>query len=357
MGTQACVQHIPLAATSLGEPDAALARAVERACCDLNKRFPGAGLKRLSLVRGESFDGLADPTGQTRVWLASECEQVTGSFKVRGALCALAAAQSQGHRSVVAASAGNHAAGVAHAAAVLKMTATVVVPASAAQTKCDRIRAAGAHLVQVPGSYDEAELHARWMAETGGSPFVSPYDDDHVLAGNGASLAYELVQALGRVPEHVVAPIGGGGLATGLSWGLAQCANADRRRRVWTAQSQACAAFAQSVRVGRAVETCTSTGPTLAEGLEGGISARAFARASAAVLGVTVVPEACIAAAMRAACAATGLRLEGSAAVGVAMVLQPLPQVMRGGDLVVVLTGRNVDEDVFAQVVKGPFRW
>lgn len=322
----------------------------------LHARFPTADLRPVALVRASTLDRRADPTERTRIWIACESLQVTGSFKVRGALWALHHAQQQGCTAVVASSAGNHGVGVARAAVVLEMRATIVVPRDAPRTKLARMVRDGATLVEVDGTYDTTEQVARLRATERGETFISPYDNLEVLTGNGSSIAFEIVNALGRVPDRVLVPIGGGGLATGLAWGLAASSGEDPRlvRRVWTVQSESSPAFALSVEREHALETYSPTAPTLAEGLEGGISQRAFLRASAVVAGVTIVSETHIAEAMAWAYASLGLQLEGSAAVALVPALRGLPESTVGGDIVVVVTGRNIDSDVFDRVVHRP---
>lgn len=303
----------------------------------LTRRFPAARLRPCSLVRIVEADGRAG----ARVWAALESLQVTGSFKVRGALLALSRLKESGVTKVVAASAGNHGAGVAYAANVLDIDATVVVPKNAPENKRDRIARYGAELVLSAGDgYDAAEAEARALAAKLGAPFVSPYDDVAIAAGNGASLAYEIETALGRAPEVVIAPFGGGGLATGLACALP-------KTKVFGAQSEASPAFALSLERNQAVETLEPK-PTLADGLEGGISRTAFERARAVVAGVAVVSERAIGAAMAAAYRSLGVTIEGSAAAAVAPLLeQKLPRELApstpDSDLVLVITGRNVD--------------
>jgi threonine dehydratase len=314
------------------------------------------------VLRAAELDGRADPSGSTRIWLALEALQVTGSFKVRGALCALERARTRGRsKQVVAASAGNHGAGVAYAALTLGLDATIVVPRTAPQSKRDKIAAWGAELVVAPSDhYDDADALAREIAAMRGSAFVSPYDDVDVVLGNGASLGFEIVRALGGVPERTLAPFGGGGLATGLSWAMwAEQVDqsghdpTDRpfERGVWGVQSEASCAMATSLRHGVAVERLATEARTLAEGLEGGIAPDAFARARLAVAGVVVATESHIASAMAHAYREMGLVLEGSAAVALVPVLYGLPAGLTGGDLVVVLTGRNVDRDRLEEVL------
>jgi len=310
----------------------------------LGHRFPGARLREVPVVRAPELDAGADPSGATRVWLALECLQVTGSFKVRGALVALAASRGRGR--VVAASAGNHGAAVAYAGKVLGVPVTVCVPRAAPRAKRDKIARYGAELVVAASDhYDDAEVLAKEMAATQGAAFLSPYDDDDVVLGNGSSLGFELVRGLGRVPERVLAPIGGGGLATGLAWAMRALREGRDVGHVWGVQSEASCAMAMSIEQGSAVERLETGGSTIAEGLEGGVSTGGFERARAAVSGVVVTTEAQITRAMVFAHRDMGLVLEGSAATALVPVLFGLPAALRGGDLLVVLTGRNVDPE------------
>lgn len=314
---------------------------------DLPGRFPGAGLRRVACIEAPWLARLADPSGSTTVALALEHLQCTGSFKFRGALCAVDALHHAGVRRVVAASAGNHGIGVARAARLLGTRATIVVPAAAPSSKTARIEREGAAIERVEGGYDAAEARALELASEQGACFLSPYDDDFVLAGNGGSLGLEICAALRTVPDRVIVPIGGGGLATGMAWAMATAASQSVPRPVWTVQSEASAAFALSVTAGRAQERLETTIPTLADGLEGGISARAFARAASTVAGVSVVSEADISAAMRSLRDRLGLMVEGSAATGVALAMQGFPPHLCGGRTVIALTGRNAKQTGF----------
>jgi threonine dehydratase len=289
--------------------------------------------------------------------------QVTGSFKVRGAFRALARRARVGATSVVAASAGNHGAGVAYVARALGVSATIVVPASTPKKKLDAITALGGDrvtLLRNDGGYDAAEAEAIRLAAERGEPFVSPYDDLDVVLGNGATLAAEIHEGVGLRSEAIVlTPFGGGGLATGLACGFARARRQapGEARAVWGLQTEASPSFAMSLER-RAAVVSFEGGPTLAEGLEGGLPERAFARAAGVVAGVAVVSEESVAAAMRFAFRELGLVLEGSAAVALVPVLEGRAAELAGGlaaasgtsdasassaDVVCVLTGRNVD--------------
>src|SRR5215472_16261623 len=179
-------------ATAAARPDRERLEAVRH----LGRRFPQAQLRPLKLARAADLDARADPSGSTRVWLALEALQVTGSFKVRGALVALDALGPGAH--VVAASSGNHGAAVSYAAKALGARATVCVPRSAPLAKQSKIERHGAELVLVQSDhYDDAEALAKELAVTQGRAYLSPYDDENVVLGNGTSLAFDIVAALG----------------------------------------------------------------------------------------------------------------------------------------------------------------
>src|ERR1700728_4676910 len=126
-------------------------RASLEAVRHLGRRFPEARLREVPIVRAGELDRRADPTAATRIWLALETLQVTGSFKVRGALVALEARRGVGR--VIAASAGNHGAAVAYAGNVLDVPVTVCVPRTAPRAKRDKIAQYGAELVVVASDH------------------------------------------------------------------------------------------------------------------------------------------------------------------------------------------------------------
>lgn len=147
------------------------------------------------------------------VWLKLEQLQVTGSFKARGATNAVLTLPTA-PAAVVAASGGNHGLGVAHAAAVVGATATVVVPQSVPDEKARRLTAAGASVVRHGEQYADAEAHARMLAEALHAPFLHPYDDSAVIAGQGTA-AYEALHDLDGRADAILVAVGGGGLIAG----------------------------------------------------------------------------------------------------------------------------------------------
>ncbi len=196
--------------------------------------------------------------------LKLETVQPTGSFKVRGALVAVAAALQEGpDRPVVTASAGNHGLGVAWAARALGARATVVIPGNASETKRAGLEQFGVEVVVHGDSYDDAEARALTLASESGARFVSAYNDGDVIAGQG-TIALELFD---QVPDltTIVAPVGGGGLLAGL--GLA----AATRPGVAVCGVEAAASPAMSTSVAAGHPVAVPIGATLADGLAGNI--------------------------------------------------------------------------------------
>lgn len=150
-------------------------------------------------------------------WLKLENLQRTGAYKVRGALNALLAARERGdRRTVITASAGNHAMGLAWAARELKVPVITVMPVTAPVVKAQGVAFLGATVRQSGQTYDEAKAHALQLAEQHGFRFLSAFDDPDVIAGQG-TLGIELAA---HAPEAVLVPIGGGGLAAGVALAL-----------------------------------------------------------------------------------------------------------------------------------------
>src|SRR6202000_3266189 len=151
----------------------------------------------------------------TRVLLHPELLQRTGSFKFRGAFNKLSSIpQDKRSGGVVAFSSGNHAQGVAAAAQILKMQATIVMPADAPVSKVERTKSYGAEVVLYDRDREDREAIARGLAEKRGATLVKPYDDPFIIAGQG-TVGREIAEdmtALRISPDIVVAPASGGGL-------------------------------------------------------------------------------------------------------------------------------------------------
>ncbi|TQS26253.1 threonine/serine dehydratase [Microbispora sp. KK1-11] len=272
--------------------------------------------------------------------LKLESLQPTGSFKVRGALNAVAAAPAP---RVVTASAGNHGLGVAFAANALGGKATVVVPRTASAAKTDRLRRLDVDLVRAGESFDEAEEHALALAEASGWCYISAYNDPYVIAGQG-TIGAELDEQLDG-PLTVVCAIGGGGLASGLALWAAGRADV----RVVGVEAAASTAVSTAVAAGRRVPV--EVGPTLADGLAGNIEPGSVTVGLVARYAhqLVTVTEDEIRAALRYLAAERGYVAEGAGAVPVAALLAG--KVAAHGRVVAVVSGRNITAAALASVL------
>jgi threonine dehydratase len=281
------------------------------------------------------------------VWLKLENLQRTGSFKLRGAAARVAAlALEGGGRRVIAASAGNHGLGVALAARAFGVEATVLVSAQAPEFKRAGIAALGARVEVAGATYDEAEAEAKRRAETDPSAvFVSAFDDDHVIAGNGGLMAREILAQLPDV-QSIVVPVGGGGLAGGIGVEVVP-----RGIKILGASPESNCAMRRSLEEGRAFTTYEG-GPTLAEGLEGAVSERTYAMARDYFPEISLVSELQIREAIVYAYRTLGILCEASAAPAIAALLDDASPI-RGRRTVIVVSGGNIEPDLLDQLLSG----
>lgn len=285
---------------------------------------------------------LSDAAG-AEVVLKLECWQLTGSFKLRGALNAVAVlGDAARERGLVTASAGNHGQAVALAARQHGVRATIHVPADAPQVKQARIRAYGALLRTEAADYDEAEERAREHARSEGAVFVHAFSDPQVIAGQ-ATVGLELLDEVADISD-VIVPVGGGGLITGVGLVLKAVMPGVR---VTGVQSTRTRAMWEAFRAGRA--TAVPIPPTLADGLAGCTDEATYRRAREVVDELVLVEEAEIAAAIRALHAADGVVAEGAGAVAAAALLAG--RVRPAGRCVAIVSGGNIDGHRLASIL------
>jgi threonine dehydratase len=195
------------------------------------------------------------------VYLKCENLQRTGSFKVRGAYARISRlTDAERARGVVAASAGNHAQGVAFAAGLLGCSATVVMPEGAALPKVEATRGYGAQVVLSGSCVEDAVAEALGYAERTGAVFIHPFDHPDVVAGQG-TVGFEIVEQCPQV-RTVVVPVGGGGLAAGITVAIKSL---DPSIRVVGVQAEAVAPYPASLAAGHPVSV--QAGPTMADGI------------------------------------------------------------------------------------------
>jgi threonine dehydratase len=300
-----------------------------------------------SVTPMESSRFLAEILGAP-VYLKCENLQRTGSYKVRGAYNRMAKlTPDERARGVVAASAGNHAQGVALAARELGIAATIFMPVGVALPKLQATRRYGADVVLRGHTVDEPLRAAAEFAKTTGAMLIPPFDHVDIIAGQG-TLGLEI---LDQVPdlETVIVPIGGGGLISGIASALKLLGARDSRTfRVIGVQAENSAAYPVSLKNGEPTEITIS--PTIADGIAvSKPGALNFQIVKDLVDEVVTVSDDDIARALLMLMERAKLVVEPAGAVAVAAILTG--QVTSTGATVAVLSGGNIDPLVMERVI------
>jgi threonine dehydratase len=279
------------------------------------------------------------------VMLKADHLQTTGSFKLRGATNKIAALGADARGGVITASTGNHGQAAACAGAHAGVAVTVYVPAATTSAKCDAIRAWGAELVVVDGPPIEAERQARQRAETLGIPYISPYNDLDVMAGQG-TLGVEM---LAQQPDldAVFISVGGGGLIGGAGTAIKSIRPATQVVGVWPENSPC---MLRALEAGHIYDV--EEQPTLSDSTAGAVEAGSvtFPICQAVIDRRLVVSEAEIGAAMRRIAVADRWMVEGAAGVAMAGLIQQAADY-RGAKVAVLLCGRNVVLETFLRAI------
>jgi len=273
--------------------------------------------------------------------------QPVGSFKIRGALAAIADSLRQDpHGAVIASSAGNHGLGIAHAATLLGATATVVVPGNASAAKVAKLKTYDITLIQYGDTYDEAQEHAHELADAHSLHFLSPFNDPNVVAGQATCFD----ELLAQVPdiEEVVVPIGGGGLMAGCL--VSRTANLRHDVKITGVQAENWAAMYHYLN-GVAPDDIPHAN-TIADGLAGGVVEGAVTNAliEENKIDITLVPEASVRRGVAEALRDNGILLEGSSSVGYAALAE---QLIDTADrrVAFIASGRNIADALLREIL------
>jgi threonine dehydratase len=301
---------------------------------------------RTPLVRSPVIDEMTG--GQ--VFLKTETLQHTGSFKFRGAYNKIASIPKEKRAAgVVAFSSGNHAQGVAAAAKMLGMRATIVMPRDAPKPKRDRTAAFGAEVILYDRDKGEDhEVIARAIAKERGAVLVPPYDDPFIIAGQG-TVGREIVQdlaAMGLKPDVVVVPNSGGGLTAGVALAVrAQVPEA----KIYTAEPEGFDDFVRSLRSGKREQNAAPSG-TICDGLMTRTPGELTFAVNRKLVteGVTLSDEE-VCKAVAFSFRELKLVVEPSGAIALAALLTGKLDV-RGKVAVAVLSGGNIDPTLFKQL-------
>jgi threonine dehydratase len=312
-----------------------------------------------------------DARGRSGVYLKPESLQPIGSFKLRGAYNAIASLPAERRAAgVVSHSSGNHAQGVSRAARLLDVRATIVMPRDTPAIKTRAVEADGAKIVWVGPSSDERARRASEIAQREGKALIPSYDDPAIIAGQG-TIGLEILAQLrddlassgetaggaersasdgALVPFSVLVPVGGGGLASGISVAIKSVPGG----RVFGVEPELAADARDSLREGRIVRWEPElVARTSADGMRtSALGEHTFAHIVRYVDAILTVSELEIARAMARAARQARLVLEPSGATALAAFLFHRQELPADGPVVCVLSGGNVDPDRFEAMVR-----
>jgi len=293
-----------------------------------------------------------DDVLQARVFLKAETLQRTGSFKFRGAYNKIASIPQDRHSAgVVAYSSGNHAQGVAAAARLLGLRATIVMPSDAPRAKRERTLALGAEIVPYDRNREDRAAIAERIAGERGATLVPPYDDPLIIAGQG-TIGREIVEDLARaglVPDIVVIGASGGGLAAGISLGVkAKVPDA----KLYTVEPEGFDDTRRSFESGKRESNARLSG-TICDALMSATPGELTFPITQRLIGRGMTAsDAEVARAVRYAFEELKLVVEPGGAIGLAALLAGKLDV-KGKVVVGILSGGNVDAALFAKLIVG----
>ena len=315
---------------------------------DAHRRLSGVAVRTVLLpVRIREIDV---PEDRRRLYIKPENQQPIGAFKLRGAYNKIAALEPEERgRGVITYSSGNHAQGVAYAARALDVKAVIVMPANAPAIKREATAALGAEIVLVgPGSMERMQK-AEELAAEHGYIMVPPYNDEHIIAGQG-TIGLEILEDLPEV-ETVLLPVGGGGLISGVAAAI-KLSRPDVR--VIGVEPELAADARESLKSGKLVQfAAEQVSQTLADGLRTqSIGPINFEHMKLFVDDIITVSEAEIYSAARRLAANPQTVAEPSGAVAVAGYLFHGDELPKTNNNVAVISGGNIEPAMLAEFRK-----
>ncbi len=312
-------------------------------------------LKRIYQAK-KNLEGIVLPTSLTfsrelselsgaKVYLKWENLQKTGSFKIRGAVhkmrCLMREQLSKG---VITASTGNHAQGVAYGARLLSITATVVIPKSVPKVKVENTERLGAKVIPFGDDYDEAYAYCSELMARTGMTYIPAFEDIEVIAGQG-TIALEVLESLPET-EMILVPVGGGGLISGIA-ATAKAINPEIKI-VGIQSTNACTMF-HCFKAGKMMSVPVL--PTLAEGLAGQIDQVTLKIAMEYVDDIVLANEELLPETIHWILGHERKVVEPSGVVGVTALQQGRIEGIKDKNVVVVISGGNLDDRLLERIV------
>ncbi len=282
-----------------------------------------------------------------RIYLKKENLQLTGAYKIRGAYNKIATlSDEERSRGVIAASAGNHAQGVAYSAKLFKIPATIVMPEATPLLKVLNTKALGAEVILHGENYDEAYAFALEYAKSHHKTFIHPFADEKVMAGQG-TIAIEMLEVLPD-PDFIVVPIGGGGLISGIASYVKQ---KHPDTRIIGVVAQGAPAMLESYRQRRVIDSVSVR--TIADGIAvRDVSEKNLRIIMEGVDDIVAVDDEEIANAILFLLERQKLVVEGGGAVGVAAILHHKFHFHQGAKIATILSGGNIDVQMLSVIIE-----
>jgi threonine dehydratase len=283
----------------------------------------------------------------SKVYVKWEIEQRTGSFKFRGALNRIRSlTPAEKEKGVVSASTGNHGLGISRAAEMEGVGLTLVLPQNVASAKRNRLEKGGAEIIIHGASCEKAEVWGRELAARSGRKYISPYNDEEIIAGQG-TIGREILEDLPDV-EAALVPVGGGGLIAGIAGWLKR---SGRTIEVYGVEPVNSAVVTASLTAGAIVEIVEEE--TIADAVAGGLEPGAitFPLCRELLDGMILVEETLIKRAMRLLWENHHRVVEGGGALGLAGLIKE-PLRLAGKKVAVVASGGNIAPEVFEKAIR-----
>jgi len=283
----------------------------------------------------------------TNVYLKKENLQITGAYKLRGAYNKIASLSAEELQcGVIAASAGNHAQGVAYSARCFGIKATIVMPEATPLLKVSGTKALGAEVILSGDNYDEAYAYALTYAKEHQLTFIHPFEDDKVIAGQG-TIAVEMIDEINDL-DVIVIPIGGGGLISGMSSAIKQI---DPKIKVIGVCAKGAPAMYESFHAKKA--TNSKSVRTIADGIAvRDVSKTNLAHILECVDDVVLVDDEEIASAILFLLERQKLVVEGGGAASVAAIMHHKFAFDKNTKIGAVLSGGNIDVQVLSTIIE-----
>ena len=301
-----------------------------------------SSIRKIDLIRSNTFSTMCG----NNIFLKLECYQKTGSFKVRGAVTMIDRLDKATKKGgVIAASAGNHAQGVAYASALNNMSCTIVMPKNASPAKIAATKSYGANVILQGNSYDESSIYANEIAIKEGRTVVPAFDDPDVIAGQG-TVGLEILEDLKNIDE-VYVPVGGGGLIAGVSLAIKTI---NPKVSIIGVESKAFPSMKNAIEKGKIGKV--QEGYTIADG----ISVKSPGKLPYKIIkdnvdDIVLVDDLAIVKTMFLLMERSKIVTEPAGAASLAYLISNRKNIPKNKNIVSILSGGNVDMYLLGQVV------